>query len=349
MPSSSVRRAWAAPRCGVARPVLVTSVLVKSVLALPVLARAALAICAAAWPMAAHAQTDAKGFAVERLYQSAPGSGFLAMDDLRLHGGLGGALSLTVGYAHAPLQVDAGGPAPLAVVRHQTFANIAAAVTWDRFRLHMTFASPLYVAGESGARGAFQFTAPKANVEQNPDTVSDVTAGLDARLLGEWDGPFRLGAGAQLILPSGDRADYGSDGTYRAMGRLLVAGDVGRISYAGHLGAHLRPLDDAGVPGSPRGSELLFGIAAVTAVPVGPHALLVGPELYGASAFRALLGSETTALEGLLSARLDGPRKNGSQVRLKLGVGGGIHPRFGAPEWRVVCGIEIVGQTGDWR
>ena len=268
----------------------------------------------------------AQGFAVERLYQSAPGGGWLVMDDLDLQGGLGGAVSLTIGYARRPLQVRS-----LEVVQSQAFANIGLAVTYSRFRLYTNLSSPLYVAGQSG----MQFLAPTVNIEQNPDTFSDVALGLDARLLGEPASVFRLGAGAQLIFPSGTRADYSTDDTYRAMGRLLVAGDLDRFSYAGHLGVHVRPLDDAATPGSPRGSELLFGAAAGWRAATS---VVIGPEIHGATAFRSFLSSDATALEGLLTARYE------STVRFKAGIGAGLNPKFGAPQWRVVLGVELRGR-----
>ena len=59
---------------------------------------AAAVLCAAS----ASAQQPT-GFALERLYPSAPGGGWFVMDDLNIGGGLGGAVSLTSGYAHNPL------------------------------------------------------------------------------------------------------------------------------------------------------------------------------------------------------------------------------------------------------
>ena len=96
-----------------------------------------------------------------------------------------------------------------------------------------------------------------------PDILTDVRIGFDARILGDPKGPFRLGAGAQLYVPSAneDPAEYVTDGTVRAMGRVLFAGDVGMLTYAGQLGAHVRPRDDSPTPGAPQGSELLFGAA----------------------------------------------------------------------------------------
>jgi hypothetical protein len=97
------------------------------------------------------------------------------------------------------------------------------------------------------------------------------------------------------------------------------------------------------VPGSPRGSELLFGAAAGARLPVPGGSILVGPEIFGATALRAFFGAETTALEGLLSATFDGPGLTAGRVRIKAGIGAGIHSRFGAPQWRAVVGFELLG------
>ena len=69
-----------------------------------VLALAA-AMATAATGRSARAQQAAQGFAVERLYQSAPGGGWVVMDALDMHGGLGGVMALSSGYAHDPLRV----------------------------------------------------------------------------------------------------------------------------------------------------------------------------------------------------------------------------------------------------
>jgi hypothetical protein len=309
------------------------------------LALAAALVASGFWAPAALAQQEARGFALERLVQSAPGAGWFAMNDLSLHGGPGGAVSLTLGYAHRPLQVSSpDGAQSLAVVQHQAFARIALAITYDRYRLYAGFSSPLYVAGRSGAVGGWQFTAPSANVEHNPDTISDVQIGFDARLFGEPAGAVRFGAAAELFVPSGDRAEYLTDDTVRAAGRLLFAGDLGRFAYAGHAGVHVRPLDDAPIPQSPRGSELVYGVAGGARLPLFGGSILLGPEIFGATALRALFGAETSALEGLVSATYDGPGLAAGRMRIKLGAGAGIHPQFGAPAWRAVVGVEILGQ-----
>jgi hypothetical protein len=286
---------------------------------------------------------------VERLYPSAPGAGWFVMDDLGMHGGLGGVMALTVGYAHDPLRVQSsGGSQHLAVVSDQTTTDFGFAATYERWRFYLNLDTPIATAGQSGAVGANTFSAPHLDLGSFPDTLSDARLGVDVRLVGHADSSFRLGAGAQLLVPNGNRSDYDTDDTFRAMLRALFAGGSGAFTYAGQLGVHIRPLDDAPVPGSPQGSELLFGFAAGPKFPIEGTAttVVVGPEFFGATAFKSLFGSSTTAFEGLFSARLEGTREKGPHVRLKLGMGGGIDARFGAPEWRFVFGIEVYDHTG---
>ena len=315
---------------------------------------AAAALLVLAWAGSADAQQPVQGFSVERFYPSAPGGGWFVMDDVDEHGTLGGVVAMTLGYAHDPLRVrSSDGSRRLSVVSDQAFADFGFAVTYDRFRLYLNLDMPLAIEGQSGTVGGYAFTGPAVDPASNPDTLSDARIGLDARILGSPDSAFRVGAGAQLYVPSGNtcyldptsvnRCDYDTDGTYRAMGRLLFAGDVGAFTYAGQIGIHIRPRDDTPAPG-PQGSELLFGAAGGARIPVfgnGRTALVLGPEVYGATALRSLFGTTSTALEGLLTARIEGTADDGPQLRFKLGPGVGLDQHFGAPQWRAVIGIEV--------
>jgi hypothetical protein len=292
----------------------------------------------------ARAQQPADGFGTERLSPSAAGGGWFVMDALDFGPQLAGAAGMTLSYAHDPLRIPAsGGATRLAVVSTQAFADFGFAASYDRFRVSANFAMPLVNKGDADPLGGSGYASPNVDVGSHPDTLADTRFGLDVRVLGDPTSAFRLGLSAQLFVPSAKREDYLSDGTYRGTLRVLFAGDVGDFTYAGHLGLHSRPLDDSATPGSPRGSELLFGAAAGARLPlgdVGRHAFVVGPELYGKSAARSLFGSTTTGLEALLSARLEGTGK-GAQVRVKLGAGAGLHPEFGAPQWRLVASVEM--------
>jgi hypothetical protein len=153
---------------------------------------------------------------------------------------------------------------------------------------------------------------------------------------------LRLGAGAQLIIPSGNRSDYVSDGRYKGMFRLLAAGDAGLFTYAGQLGVHVRPLNEAPIPDSPNGNEFLYGISGGRRfiVPNG-WTVIAGPEIYGETAFHSFFSGET-GTEALLTGRLE-KTGTGRNVRMKLGVGHALVQNFGAPQWRIVFGVEVFG------
>jgi hypothetical protein len=287
------------------------------------------------------AQPQAQGFAVERFYPSAAGGGWFVMDTLDMHGGLGGALGITGGYALNPLRVP-NGSEHLAVVAHEAFTNFDLAVTYDRFRFYLDLTAPLVLSGNSGSAGGSTFTAPSFNLGGDPDTLSDPRLGFDARVVGEPASAFRLGLGAQLLVPSGANPEYITDGTYRAMGRVLFAGDLDWFSYAGQLGVHVRPFDESPTPQGPQGSELLFGVAGGLKLPVSDGArVVIGPEIYGETALKAFFGGPTTGVEALLTSRIEGTGDDGQQLRVKLGTGGGLDPQFGAPQWRLVIGLEV--------
>ena len=303
----------------------------------------AAALVTALWPAHASAQTAAQGFAVERFYPSAPGAGWFVLDTLDMHGELGGAMSLTAGYAHDSLRLRGSGAEPLNVVSSQAFTGFGFAATYDRLRMYVNFDLPLAIQGRSGTFEGYSFAGPKVDPSSTPDAFSDLRLGGDVRLLGEADAPFRLGASAQLYFPSGTRADYETDHTYRAMGRVLTAGDFGSLTYAGNLGVHVRPLSDP-APEGPKGSELLFGAAAggkLSPCASCAQRIVIGPEIFGATAFDSFFGSRATALEALLTTRFEGTAESGATLRLKLGIGAGINAHFGAPEERALISVEV--------
>jgi hypothetical protein len=293
----------------------------------------------------AKAQQQPTGFAVERFYQSAPGGGWFIMDDLDIIGRLGGVVSFSSGYARNSLVITGpDGKQKLAVVSEEAFLDVGDAVTHDRFRGYINFPMPLLLSGTSGTLGPYQFTAPSVSFGNNPDTIADPRIGVDVRLLGEPGSVLRLGAGAQLIIPSGSRADYVSDGRYRGMFRFLAAGDAGAWQYAGQVGVHVRQLNEAPVPDSPNGSEFLYGISGGRRF-AGSNgwSVVAGPEIFGQTAFRSFFSGET-GTEALLSGRFE-HTGTGRNLRIKFGVGHALEQDFGAAQWRVVFGVELFGHT----
>ena len=291
--------------------------------------------------LGARAQTPVQGFNAERFAPSAPGAGWFVMDSLDMHGRLGGVLSFSSRYARDPLRVNG-----TALVTDSAYAQVAGAVTLGSWRFSASFDLPLAVKGRTATIDGYRYTGPDLDLGSNPDTISDVQVGIDTRLIGQATSAFRLGLGAQLWIPSGRTEDYLTDGTYRGMVRVLFAGDVSWLAYAGHLGVHIRPRDDGGVPGAPRGSELLFGAAGGVKLPIGEESRAVlGPEVYGATAFAGVFKSETTSAEALLSARWEQTGEMGPWLRVKLGAGLGLGSSFGSAAWRIVLAIEVFDRT----
>jgi hypothetical protein len=303
----------------------------------------------------ARAQVAAEGYIVERFNPAAAGNPWLVMDDINLQGPLGGAVSLSTSYARRPLRVSLpDGSQSLNVVSDQALADVGLAILYERFRWTLDIVNPIYGAGQSGSLGGYQFTAPSVTIGKYPDKVVDIRFGFDARLLGDVSGPLRLGLSAQLFAPSGERATYVTDNTYRSLLRAQFAGHWGFVNFAGFAGVHIRPRDDSSKLdsaslGGPRGSEFVFGVAAAPGFALRSDKALclgVGPEIFGESSFKGFLGKYTTALEGLLSGHLTHVDEHGARLRLKLGAGRGLNAQFGAPTWRMVLGIEISDRVG---
>ena len=292
------------------------------------------------------AQDQAKGFALGRMYFSAPGAAWFVMDDLSMDGKLGGTVNLTVDHAHNPLVVrSADGTHSLAVVSEEQVADFGLAATYSRYRIYLNLTGPTYLRGNSDAIDGESFAGPRVDLGAQPDTVSDMRFGLDARVIGERESPFRLGVGAQIFVPSGNQSDYVSDGTYRAMLRLLVAGDSESFAYSGQTGVHFRKTQDV-TPGSPKGSEFLFGLAGGERFKLASSvSIVIGPEIYGASAFRSFLRPAATDFEWLLTTRIVQKQIGNRQCMVRLGAGSGFAPQFGAPEWRAVLGVELSGTS----
>jgi hypothetical protein len=301
---------------------------------------AALVLCA---PAAALAQQAAQGFALERLTPAAPGAGWFMLDNLDMRGPLGGALAVTGSFAADPLRVGSGAQR-VAVVSREAFLEFAAAVSYGRWRAWLALDAPVALTGSDGSAGGYDYGAPHVNLGNSPDVLYDPRLGLEARLVGDAAAPFRLGLSAELLAPSGDRSDYVTDGTLRGIVRALAAGQRDWLEVAGSVGTHLRWRNQP-APGGPRGSELLFGIAAGARIdPQRAPAIriVVGPELFGETAWRSAFSWQTTGIEAMLTGRIQWTTP-ARRVRAKLGAGGGIDPNFGAPVFRMALSVEMEG------
>jgi hypothetical protein len=259
-----------------------------------------------------------------------------------MHGAFGGAVELTTDFEHNPLVVQAGGQS-LAVISTAATVDFGLAATYDRYRVYANFTMPTNLTGNSGTVDGYTYTTPDITLGSDPDSVGDIRLGFDARLLGDARSPFRLGAGAQLYIPNDLRANYDTDGTFRAMGRLLFAGDKGIFTYAGQTGVHIRPLNDSPIPGSPQGSEFLFGIAGGVKIPIRlASQLVVGSEIYGALAFQSFMQPAETDKEWLISTRFEGTGNSGRQGAREIGCGARNQPEIWSADMAGCIGGRVI-------
>jgi hypothetical protein len=70
-------------------------------------------------------------------------------------------------------------------------------------------------------------------------------------------------------------------------------------------------------------------------------AVIAGPDIFGETVFHQFFSGET-GTEALLTGRLE-HSGTGRNLRMKLGVGHALVQNFGAAQWRIVFGVELVG------
>ena len=65
------------------------------------------------------------------------------------------------------------------------FVNVGTAITYDRFRISFDVPAPVWAQGNDGTVAGSTFTAPLVDLGRNPDTISDLRLGVDARIFGD--------------------------------------------------------------------------------------------------------------------------------------------------------------------
>jgi OOP family OmpA-OmpF porin len=269
-----------------------------------------------------------EGFALDRYEPSERGSDWFANESLDLRGHARPSLGFVLDYAHQPLVAyDSDGNEAATVVQTQFFAHLGGAIVlWDRVRMGLNVPVLLLGAGD-------RVITPEGDFATNEGlALGDPRVGADVRIAGMYGSPFSLAIGTQVFIPAGGQDAYVSDGTVRLRPRLMAAGDVGPLTYAGQVGFHYRP-HDATFAGTDLGSELTFSAAA--GVRLLDRSLILGPELMGST----LLTDQHTPLELLFGGKYAfGPRAD--DFRIGAAAGPGLDQGLGTPEVRVLASFE---------
>jgi len=262
--------------------------------------------------------STAPGYAIDHFNPSERGSEWFAEDSLDLRGSLRLAAGIVGDYADRPLViVNASGGTVVAPVQYQLALHVGGAlVVADRFRFALDL--PVGIgSGTSGYVGTVQYPAASTG-------LGDLRLSADARIYGKYGDAFTVAGGLAVFVPTGSQSAYLSDGQARVLPRVAVAGDVGPITYAAHVGFELRTATDV-LPGYPTGSEIQLG-GAVGLRTASRH-LVVGPELYASTVVTSFFSKQETPVEGLLGVHYS----FADAWRVGGGVGTGLTRGFGEP------------------
>lgn len=285
----------------------------------------------------AEAQT-VPGFTVNRFEPSERGSDWFALEslDLRNKGTIRPAFGVVGEWVYRPLVIyKANDDVKSSVVRNQFNLHPGLSVLlWDRIRVAASIPVGVYQDGHTGTvNGGATYASPP-----NEQALGDLRLGLDFRLLGQYGDAFTAALGAQLWLPTGDQANYMSDGVVGIAPRVSFAGDVGALAYAAKVGFKYRDV-------ATNGSELNF--AASIGARMADGKLVIGPEIFGstttsdganpASDEDDPFGKLTTPVEGIL-----GGHYTAGDIKFGAGVGTGLTRGFGSPVLRTLATLEYM-------
>jgi outer membrane protein OmpA-like peptidoglycan-associated protein len=288
---------------------------------------ASVAVCLLAAPPA---YGQASGIALSPFNPSERGSQWFAEDSLDLRGNLRPAFGVVADYADRPLIItNASGKEVAAPVETQVTLHVGGSIVFvDRFRFGLDL--PLgFAGGTAGQIGTSVYPAAESG-------LGDFRISADARLVGVRGDPFTLALGASLFLPSGSQAAYMSDGSVRGIPRIAVAGDLGHVTYAAHLGFEARASSND-FPGYPLGSSVEVGGAVGARLLSGRF--VVGPEVDASTVVTngsAVFSARQTPVEGLLGAHF----RFTESWQVGAGVGTGLTRGFGEPPVRALAMIE---------
>ncbi|MEM1030660.1 MAG: OmpA family protein [Myxococcota bacterium] len=282
-------------------------------------------------PMTAAQEPTAGGFDLNAMRAAPAGDAFFGVASPYAAGHLVPAGYVMFDHAARPIRLAA---TDTSVVSAQSYLRADASLALFH-RLLVSVQAPVMVA-QSGARPA---VAGAVLTELDAPRFGDARVGLRGRVFGEDGGPFQVGAGGYLHLPTGDPLQYAGSDAVRGDLHLAVGGRLGATEggvgfvYAANVGPELRAGDTAP-------QVLRYGVGA--ALLLAGDLVQVGPELWGTSpvgggelslssspVVTAAAGTQIEVLGGAKVRLFDG-------LTLGAAVGPGLSTSVGTPTWRAL-------------
>jgi MYXO-CTERM domain-containing protein len=270
------------------------------------------------------ASADPSARAINRYHAAAPDSAWFALDSAAFTGRRDVAIAVVSDYAREPLDVYDAGDVRARVVRNALVGHLGVSVTlFDRLRLSGAAVMATWQDGSASIYNGIHLPAPTF-------AFGDVTLAGDVRVLGAPGDALRVAVGVQVTTPSGQRTSYMSDASFAGEPRVVVAGSLGALEYAGSASAYLRR--ETMFAGLQFGSELRYGGAIGARLLDGK--LLIGPELFGAASIDG-----STSVGTPLELQAGAHYAVSEQLRIGLGGGFGVINAVGEPHWRALVSL----------
>lgn len=296
----------------------------------------ALVSAALVWAAPRGAAAQEKGFTVNKYEPSERGSDWFALDSLDLRAStVRPAVGVIADYSKPPLKTF--GSNEQEVVASQFTLHAGASLTIvDRVRLGLHLPFVASSSGTSQTINGAVFDAP------SPTTaIGDLRMAADFRLYGVYGGPFLASAGSRVWAPTGNPRAYTGDDEFRVDLHAQFAGDIGPIAYAARAAYDVRSRDGVFNGSAYGGRQFAYGGAI--GVRLLERRLLIGPEIFGNTVIDSLPGATVTpSRRGAPAEVLLGVHGVVARhVKLHGGAGTGITPSYGAPDVRVLFGVEF--------
>lgn len=251
--------------------------------------------------------------------------------DVDRHLGLSGTLILD--YANDPLvyEVAAGSSSSeVRVVNHQLVGHAMFTIGLiDRLQLHVGLPVNFLQRGDSTSG------IPGQVASADGAGLGDAWIGARARLVGDAESRFGLGAQVTMTLPTGRAANgsehYSGEHTVTVSPSVMAHVNIGILRVALNVGARVR--NNQQFLGVNRADELTYGAAAIFRL--AEDRVQVSGELFGSMSFRDL-DNHNAPFEGLVGAKYF--HDSGAYFGGSLGMG--LVRGLGSPDFR---GLLVVG------
>lgn len=271
------------------------------------------------------------GFSLDRFEPAPAGDVFFGVPSPAAPGHLAPSVHAMLDYAYRP--IHSGGDTPIDLVSSQAFLRLDASLAlWDRLLLSVDAPLAISQGGDDPSIPGVEFT------ELAAPELGDLRFGARVRLLGRDAGPFQLGLGGYLFVPTGSPAQYTGDAEARGAFHASLGGRLGTArSSLGFLWNASGGVDFGGGPNRPQ--QATFGGAA--ALLFGGDLLQLGAEAYAAAPLgdELLLSSTPVQRE---DASVNAELLLGAKLRVLGGltfgaaVGPGLTNAIGTPPVRAV-------------